>query len=604
MIDLSPSATAAAARPSSHDLRSSPATADKCSSELVSELAHDPRFDYVLRCLIAKVLRSWLVSPAVVCWLEWFGHPLTEDPSDGGAADACKSFAMHAKPRVGDENCDAPEAIDDHASPAADVEGSRDADSVCSSWSRSSSTRTSVQRDDRADASLITSHIVGSSEKADTTPDVEHLVLCGATCRPLGEDTPFWAAVSREAFECFVMRDIKGLMPVLALAFEHRAYVMKYSNYKFPVGIDPENQGDGPATATLGAPPDTVYPLGGCHDAVGTASSEAVQDVVCAATAADTSSRCDPASVGSAGCHDDPPVHCLRDRSDANWVVPLTLFDRFVRICAEPSAQAAWRVNARLAVRTAAEAALKEARVSGMCQRSLDELIVSGRFAADVAFASGAALLPLSTAVVRSAFSAYGHGKCPGAWADFLPRQQVEEKLRAQAVREGGPGAFLMCSHGARPCVVLLSYTAHSDSRDRGNGISVIHEILELSPGGSVILPGIEYPALAQAVCANRAFLKSPCSAESADWAPPAGPTNTTPAAQAGVETCGPFPSALSSSSGLLESAAEEAHALGRFMQHGAGAPLFTHVGTGLPILVYALYGRDLSRLPSTRAVT
>ena len=429
---------------------------------------------------------------------------------------------------------------------------------------------------------------------------------------------PVCAAVTLEDFERQVELRIDGVKPlVFALANKYSAYAVKCAGFTArssrhsaaaaatpagPSRTDPSQRGHCP-----GRPEPAAVNL----EAMGS-DAAASTGTPAAVPARDGSDA--PPPMGRSGLYDEPrPDSFLAVHKDASWVVPLTLFDRFVRSCAEPSAQAAWHLQARFAVRAAAEAAFMEIRASGMGQRALSDLLLTGRVTASVAFAAAAALLPFATAVVASAFSAYAHGGCAGAWAGFLPSRKAEDMLRAQAVREGGPGGYLLRLRNSRVCEVVISYTALEGADTGGprsaasgasndGGICVVHESLGLSPSGTgVVFRKVEYPAYGHAVCAQRAFLKSPCLTASLaviGWAMPADP------AVSALESCGVFPSALSAFSDLVAPAVTEAAIAQHYLEAGAAASPFTHVGAGLPLLSCALYGRDLARLPCAAAFT
>ena len=212
--------------------------------------------------------------------------------------------------------------------------------------------------------------------------------------------------------------------------------------------------------------------------------------------------------------------------------VSLAHFDRFVRCCAEPSAQAAWYVVARSAVRSAAEAVFQDfigrnlsmpcpllasegrstSNTSTTGRLDMTDLLWSGRLTLWIASAAAAALKPFATAVVASATAGYAHGGCAGAWAGFLPRHDIDEMLRAQAAAEGAPGAFVLRVSGSRPGALVMTYTAPAPA----SGVQVIHEIMQLVPAGSgVMLRGVEYPSPSHAVIALRNVLKRPCLAAS-----------------------------------------------------------------------------------------
>ena len=437
---------------------------------------------------------------------------------------------------------------------------------------------------------------------------------------------PASAAVSIEDFEGQVELHIGGVTQVLALIRRHQAYIVK--------GIKPRKnrsvyagalhhrhrsrQREGSVAGDLGMPPEMSaaafsctfepkYVSGGAATSPGTPPAVMQAQDGLMTPEVDAQPHLLSPSRGNFVLIDEPSSDApLAAHSDADWIVPLTLFDRFVRCCAEPSAQAAWQLQARFAVRAAAEAAFNEIRTSGMDQRALSDLLLTGRVAASVAFAAAAALLPFATAVVASAFSAYAHGGCAGAWSGLLPRAEAESVLRAQALREGGPGQFLVRLSSSHPFAVVISYTAHALVHSSGGAagsispdgdIRVIHEILQLPlPGGGITLRGVTYPNLAQAVCASRTFLKSPCLAASlavVGWAMPTRPSVPTTVAEA----TGPCPNALGSFSGLLEPAVLEASIVQELLKSGGEA--MTHVGAGLPHLSYALYGSDVAK-PTT----
>jgi len=297
-------------------------------------------------------------------------------------------------------------------------------------------------------------------------------------------------------------------------------------------------------------------------------------------------------------------------------VVPLVLFDRFVRCCAEPCAQAAWLLQAESAVKAAAAAACDAVILSGAGEKQLRDLLVSGQFSASVAFAAATALLPYSTAVVASAFAAYAYGGCAGAWAGFLPRQQAELMLLEQARKDSandsnnGPGLFLLRLSGSRACEIAVSYVAAgppgpAEGHSRGGSTSggcarstalsgdgstahssdselrVVHEILQLSSSGSgFVLRGVEYPAPAQAICANRSFLKPPSLTASLAVVGLALPS---------IESVATVKNVLLPFDILLEEANREAERVLDDLRAESG-PI--SVADGLPLLVDAMCGK------------
>ena len=547
----------------------------------------------IQRDIETKVLQSWLASAAVVCWLAWFGHPVV-DGAPLPSLDATATAATRSCPcaLLTSGGCG---GIIGEVPATMDGTGGDDDSSV------RSSTRTVP--------SLAFEGGSGSSggRSCDCASSALSF-LCEPTPDSSDDIFPIYAAVTLEQFNRELDQHLEGVMPALACAYEHRAYAVK------GCGVVARPRGSGPEAPTDHVPSTlcepSPHPPAESRLSAALPGSSVQQRAQVGGNPEGTLEM--PAEVFS----QDGVCKLLEKHADAGWIVPLTLFDRFVRTCAEPSAQATWHLQARVAVHAAVEAAFNEALAQGVCQPVLRDLLMSGRFASSVASTASAALLPFSTAVVASAYSSFDHGGCAGAWAGFLPRQQAEEYLRVQTALEGGPGAFLLRLSSSRACEIVMSYTAHDTHAGGGcsgadcdgvdgvacsGGVRVFHEFLPLSrTGDGYELRGVIYPTPALAVCASHAFLKSPCVAASmavVGWAPR---TTTTPAAPAGEETLSPFPSAPRPCSGLVESAAAEAHML---LQASAGALPFTHVGTGLPFLAYALYGRDLACLPTSWAL-
>lgn len=500
-------------------------------------------------CLEAAVLRAWISSPAYVCWLAWFGHAC----AGPGALPSPDMRARAAEPTAEDEprnassrggGC-APFAIFDRTGGGGDSSSSGGDVGSSASTLRVDS---AVLRVDSAVLSQLSSDNTVRSSTSVHRTEISALSVRadGSFCLSSSPstDTPIsiCAAVPLDGFHHVIEEHVGGLKPVLALATRYNAYAV---------------HGRGLATCAVAA-----------------AEPEA-PNVTEAMT---------PHSALLVGA-----TATIALQSESELVVPLAHFDRFVRSCAEPTAQAAWRLQAIAAVRAAVLSAFEEAQSLRMSQQELVELLACGRLAASVALAASAALLPSATAILASAYSAYAHGGCPGAWAGFLPRQQVDEMLLAQAALEG-PGVFLSRLSSSRACEIVLSYVASSDG-----GLRVVHELMDLSQSGNgVALRGVEYPAPAQALCASRSFLKSPCHVASlavVGWAMPAFPIR--------VESSASETHTMSSFTELVARAGDEATVelmLAPSFDPSSDGKVF-HVGGGLPFLALTLYRDSLVNL-------
>jgi len=120
------------------------------------------------------------------------------------------------------------------------------------------------------------------------------------------------------------------------------------------------------------------------------------------------------------------------------------------------------------------------------------------------------ALLPLATDILADAINSSCYGGANGAWAGFLPQEQVIECLKA----DGRVGAFMISLNGTGQLVI--SYLT-SPEGDEDIGPRIKHEILEINysvPEGPLdrfILGGINYPSVAEALANSKLFLKHPC---------------------------------------------------------------------------------------------
>ena len=497
-----------------------------------------------------SVRRSWLPTPATVFWLDAFGHPLSA------------SLLLRTSPPA-----PSPAAMRDPGPPSA-------AGAACDG------DPTPGEPDED-----ITGTKIPLSTAYSTTMRLSSVGEGGRGSSGESAGAPSWAAVyaavQLEDFDRRIKSHIQGVGQGLDLARRYHAYTVNASLL---------TDGSAAVTATAAR---LAQRNGPCRTDLGPGESHVAPS--CSSSGGFLS------STGSS-----------RDRSDSgSKVVSLALFDRFVQVCAEPSAQAAWQLEAGFAIKAATDAAFA-VQASGMGQHELREALRCGRLAASIACAAAAALLPFAKAVVASAYSCYAHGGCAGAWAGFLPRQQVEDMLRAQAVREGGPGAFLLRLSSSRACEMAISYAARdsgtqsdgggaasTETRVRGDGaaatcsgegdIRIVHEILQLSlSGNGVVLRGNEYDGPGHAVCALHDVLKSPCLAASlaiVGWAMPgdAAVGGSHPLSEA---------NALSSFDDLISQAFVDSKQL----LH-TGARTSPPSGTGLAFLAHALYGSSLAHV-------
>jgi len=220
-------------------------------------------------------------------------------------------------------------------------------------------------------------------------------------------------------------------------------------------------------------------------------------------------------------------------------IVTIELFERFVKICAEPSAQVAWLIYAQNALKHGLSLIFKQIEKNyeyvadteyraRFIYTKVKDLITSGYLATYITISVLESIKPYTNAIIGSAFSAYAHGGIPGAWCGFLPCQEVNNMLMDQAPLE--LGSFIVrLSRSKLSDIVISSVSRVVSDAGVGAASNIIHECMTHSDdGNSLKINNINYPSPAQAVCQLRKYTQ-PCLKASMAVIGWAAPSNIDP---------------------------------------------------------------------------